>query len=185
MNTGKCTVVKSGEELMFLVKEKIESKLLDKLKGQVFARVPSSRVKEYVEGVNVGFRLSVQSPDLKLLQVEYIYDSLLFDISNRGESDVLEAVKGIREVKRYTEAQLLRMMVSRAEKALKEPHMPDYAKVWLGMTRDEFLEAHEGIHDWRRRWVPRVFKEVKVLLGHPDMTNEIWTKVQNVIKVHG
>lgn len=185
MNTGKCTVIKSGEELRLLVKEKIDGKLYDKVKEIAFTRIPTSRVQEYVEGINTGFRLSAHSPDLMLLQVEYVYDSLLFDVTNRIESDILKLLHGVSNTKRYTEAQLLRMMVNRASKALKEPHMPGYAKVWLGMTRDEFLKAHEGIHDYHRLWVPRVFKEVKVLLQHPDMTNEIWTKVQNVIKVHG
>lgn len=71
-----------------------------------------------------------------LLEVEHIYESLLFDISNRGESDVLEAGKCMRNVKRYTEAQLLRMMMNRVKKALGELHTPDYAKGMLGTTRD-------------------------------------------------
>ena len=43
----------------------------------------------------------------------------------------------------------------------------------LGDTRDRFLETYITVVDARCLWVPRAFKEVRVLLKHPDMTNEI------------
>lgn len=182
MDQGKCTVIKSGKELELLIKEKIEGKLLDQLKELVFARIPSSRVKEYVDGINVGFKLSAQSPDLKLLQVEYIYDSLLFDITNRSESDVFESVKGITDVKRYTEVQATKMLLTRVKNTVKEPWVPDNAKALLGLPYEQFFEAYAKIE--AHSWIPKAFKEVRSMLRHPDVTPEMWAKVQSIAKVH-
>lgn len=182
---GMCTYKTATQELCKIVREKLDSRHYSKIKEFVFTRVPSSRVGTLVEGVNIGFELSQSKLDLHLVEVSYVHDSLLFDITRKTENELIEQIQAIEiVVPKYSANRLYKMLSDKRLAVKREPWLHEQVYASLDKPLGEFFEWYDRVEHGTVLYVPRVLKSLRQLLKHPDVTPALWDSVIQTGQVH-
>jgi hypothetical protein len=177
--------VKAGNELVDTLRERIQMGQSKQIAKVAFVRLPASRVKTYLAGLDRGMEMSGRVTALHLIRVKYRREEWIFE----GELDLIRQLLDMQIVhKKYTRDSLFKAVCKVYDKIINNPTKLHTMWPDLPMMPMEGVNLDE-VRAYIRRYLADGYisadmNQLNTLLAHPLMDDTIWDNVSHVIKVH-